>query len=100
MCQFVKVSTDRPTGSDPVSYYVHSNQGKPIMRHYTKAQVVEQFRYNWKVATMQDPSIKGDKIRKRIAFGDFTDMLASVVKLVSNSARHGQTLSDGETYVM
>ena len=45
------------------------------MRHYTKAQVVEQFRYNWKVATMQDPSLKTDKIAKRIAFGDFTDML-------------------------
>ena len=79
MCQFGKVSTDRPIGSDPVSYYVHSNRlprrETTIMRHYTKAQVVEQFRYNWKVATMQDPSIKSDKIRKRIAFGDFTDML-------------------------
>ena len=41
----------------------------------TKAAVLEQFRYNWKVATLADPSIKGDKIRKRIAFGDFTDML-------------------------
>ena len=45
------------------------------MRHYTKAQVLEQFRYNWKVATMQNPSLKSDKIAKRIAFGDFTDML-------------------------
>ena len=45
------------------------------MRHYTKAQVVEQFRYNWKVATMQNPALKSDKIAKRIAFGDFTDML-------------------------
>ena len=41
----------------------------------TKAQALTQFRYNWKVATLADPSIKGDKIRKRIAFGDFTDML-------------------------
>ena len=76
MCQFVKVSTDRPIGSDSVSYYVHSNQGKPTMRrHYTKAQVLEQFRYNWKVATLENPSLKTDKIAKRIAFGDFTDML-------------------------
>ncbi len=45
------------------------------MRHYTKAQVVEQFRYNWKVATLENPSLKTDKIAKRIAFGDFTDML-------------------------
>jgi|TARA_Y100000310_G_scaffold116396_1_gene115086 hypothetical protein len=45
------------------------------MRHYTKAQVVEQFRYNWKVATMQNPALKTDKVAKRIAFGDFTDML-------------------------
>ena len=44
------------------------------MRH-TKAQVLEQFRYNWKVATLADPALKSDKIAKRIAFGDFTDML-------------------------
>ena len=44
------------------------------MRH-TKAQVLEQFRYNWKVECIANPSYKGDKIRKRIAFSDFTDML-------------------------
>ena len=44
------------------------------MRH-TKAQVLDQFRYLWKVECIANPSYKGDKIRKRIAFGDFTDML-------------------------
>ena len=41
----------------------------------TKAQALEQFRYNWKVECLANPSYKSDKIRKRIAFGDFTDML-------------------------
>jgi len=44
------------------------------MRH-TKAQVLDQFRYLWKVECIANPSYKTDKIRKRIAFGDFTDML-------------------------
>ena len=44
------------------------------MRH-TKAAVLQQFRYNWKVATLENPALKTDKIAKRIAFGDFTDML-------------------------
>ena len=44
------------------------------MRH-TKAQVLQQFRYNWKVATLADPSIKGDKIAKREEWSYFTDML-------------------------
>jgi hypothetical protein len=41
----------------------------------TKAAALEQFRYNWKVECIANPSYKSDKIRKRIAFGDFTDML-------------------------
>ena len=41
----------------------------------TKAQALEQFRYNWKVECMVNPHYKNDKIHKRIAFGDFTDML-------------------------
>ena len=64
------------------------------MRH-TKAAVLEQFRYNWKVATLADPSIKGDKIRKRIAFGDFTDItLQRWLTLLSNNTNHGVTLFD------
>ena len=45
------------------------------MRHYTKAQVLEQFRYNWKVATMQNPALRGDVIAKREDWNNFTDML-------------------------
>ena len=48
------------------------------MRH-TKAQVLDQFRYLWKVECIANPSYKTDKIRKRIAFGDFTDMLCKMV---------------------
>jgi len=44
------------------------------MRH-TKAQVLSQFRYNWKVATISDPSIKGDVIAKRECWNNFVDML-------------------------
>ena len=45
------------------------------MRFYTKAQVLEQFRYNWKVATMQNPSLKTDTIAKREDWSYFTDSL-------------------------
>ena len=72
MCQ----STNLHTIGCLAPLLVYSIEVKAIhlMRH-TKAQVLDQFRYNWKVATMQDPALKSDKIAKRIAFGDFTDML-------------------------
>ena len=44
------------------------------MRH-TKAAVLQQFRYGWKVQTIENPSLKTDKVAKRCAWGDFTDML-------------------------
>ena len=44
------------------------------MRH-TKALALEQFRYNWKVATLASPSLKTDKIAKREQWSYFTDML-------------------------
>ncbi len=44
------------------------------MRH-TKAQVLDQFRYNWKCATLQDKSLKGDVIAKREYWNNFVDML-------------------------
>ena len=70
--------------SGPILCHTMSQQSRETtMRHYTKAQVVEQFRYNWKVATMQDPSIKGDKIRKRMHSVTSLICFASVVKLVS-----------------
>ena len=46
-----------------------------MRRHYTKAQVLEQFRYNWKVATLENPSLRGDTIAKREDWSNFTDML-------------------------
>ena len=49
----------------------HSHQ---LMRH-TKAQVLNQFRYNWKCATIADPSLKGDVIAKREEWNNFVDML-------------------------
>ena len=58
----------------PLLVYSIEVKGIRLMRH-TKAQVLDQFRYNWKVATMRNPALKSNKIAKRIAFGDFTDML-------------------------
>lgn len=44
------------------------------MRH-TKTQVLEQFRYNWKVSTLANPALRGDTIAKREEWNNFTDML-------------------------
>ena len=44
------------------------------MRH-TKAQVLSEFRYHWKVATLANPSLKGDTIAKREDWNNFVDML-------------------------
>ena len=44
------------------------------MRH-TKAQVLEQFRLNWKAQTIANPILKGDVIWKREAWNNFTDSL-------------------------
>ena len=49
----------------------HSQQ---LMRH-TKAQVLSQFRYNWKCETISDPSLKGDVTAKRESWNNFVDML-------------------------
>jgi hypothetical protein len=53
------------------------------MRH-TKAQVLDQFRYNWKVTTLSKPSLKGDTIAKREAWNDFTDMLCKEGDITEN----------------
>ena len=55
-----------------------------MRRHYTKAQVLEQFRYNWKVATIQDKSLRGDVIAKRESWNDFTDMLCKCNEISMN----------------
>ena len=54
------------------------------MRHYTKAQVLEQFRYNWKVATMSTPNLKGDVVAKREDWNNFTDMLCKCGEISMN----------------
>ena len=41
----------------------------------TKQQALSQFRYNWKVITMQHPNLKGDIVWKRTEWNDFTDAL-------------------------
>jgi len=41
----------------------------------TKQQVLQQFRYNWKVATLQDPQLKSDTIAKRESWANFVDAL-------------------------
>jgi hypothetical protein len=45
------------------------------MRTTTKAQALEQFRYNWKCATLSNPNLKGDSIAKREEWSYFTDSL-------------------------
>ena len=54
------------------------------MRHYTKAQVLEQFRYNWKVSTMSNPNLKGDVVAKREDWNNFTDMLCKCGEISMN----------------
>lgn len=45
------------------------------MRTITKAQALEQFRYNWSVLVMQEPMFKGDVCAKREEWNNFTDAL-------------------------
>ena len=44
------------------------------MKH-TKAAVLQQFRYNWKVTSLQNPLLKDDVIAKREEWNNFTDAL-------------------------
>jgi hypothetical protein len=46
-----------------------------MMRTITKVQALEQFRYNWKVFTKQQPKWKGDVIAKRESWNNFVDAL-------------------------
>ena len=41
----------------------------------TKQQALSQFRYNWKVFTMQQPQWKNDVVAKRESWNNFTDEL-------------------------
>ena len=55
--------------------YIKGVKGIQPMRTTTKAQALSQFRYNWKVSTLQNPTIKNDSIAKRLAWSYFTDEL-------------------------
>ena len=50
----------------------------------TKAQALEQFRYNWKVACMSSPRLRGDNIAKRESWSNFTDMLCKCNEISMN----------------
>ena len=45
------------------------------MRTITKQEALSQFRYNWKVITMQHPKLKGDTVWKRTEWNDYTGAL-------------------------
>ena len=62
-----KVSTIPPQGTKIV--YIKRVKGIRPMRTTTKAQALEQFRYNWKA------SGSTDLVAKREAWGIFTDEL-------------------------
>ena len=57
------------------------------MRH-TKAQVLDQFRYNWKVAVISDKSLKGDAIAKREYWNNFVDSLNKEGLVSDNQANN------------
>jgi hypothetical protein len=62
-----KVSTKPAQGTKTV--YIKRVKGIQPMRSTTKAQALDQFRYNWKA------SGSTDKVAKREAWGIFTDEL-------------------------
>ena len=49
-------------------------------------QALSQFRYNWKVATMSNPNLKGDTIAKREDWNNFVDMLNKDGYVTDNQA--------------
>ena len=53
------------------------------MRH-TKAAVLQQFRYDWKVTSLENPSLKNDAFAKRQAWDIFTDMLCKEGYITEN----------------
>ena len=57
------------------------------MRH-TKTQVLDQFRYNWKVLIKQQPQWKGDAIAKRESWNNFVDSLNKEGLVSDNQANN------------
>ena len=68
-----KVSTIPPQGTKIV--YIKRVKAMQPMRTTTKAQALEQFRYNWSVIVKQHPRLKNDSVWKREEWGMFTDQL-------------------------
>ena len=67
-----KVSTIPPQGTKIV--YIKRVKEIQPMRTITKAQALEQFRYNWKCDT-KGTKTATDSIAKRLAWSYFTDAL-------------------------
>ena len=53
---------------------------------FTKAQVLQQFRYNWQVFVKQNPNFRGDVIAKREQWNNFVDMLNQDGYVTDNQA--------------
>ena len=54
------------------------------MARHTKAQVLEQFRLNWKAICIAHPKLKNDVVGKRTEWNDFTDALHREGYITSN----------------
>ena len=52
----------------------------------TKAQVLQQFRFNWQVYVKQNPNRRGDVICKREAWNNFVDRLNEEGYVTDNQA--------------
>jgi len=63
--------------------YIKRVKGIRAMRH-TKAAILQQFRYNWKVFVKQEPQWKGDVVAKREKWNNFTDMLCKEGYITEN----------------
>ena len=46
-----------------------------MKQRYTKQQILQQFKYVWKVTSIEDPSLSNDKFAKRQAWHIFCDGL-------------------------
>ena len=57
-----------------------------MMRNTTKVQALQQFRYNWKVLTKQQPKWKDDVIAKRESWNNFVDALNKEGYISDNQA--------------
>jgi len=61
-------------------------KGVPPHMRCTKAQVLQQFRFNWQVYVKQNPYRRGDVICKREAWNNFVDRLNEEGYVTDNQA--------------